>query len=331
MHYQKFGSMIPIIYHHNDKMYDLIQDDCRILQIMSRMGLPLGFGEKTVEQVCRDSNVDTTTFLALANYMKQGKGVAPYFVDRISVSSLMEYLIRCHHHFHFFLLPYIRRMLVEAINYSETNKVAFLIIKFYDEYTNAVKHHTDLENSKIFPGVRQLLEGNPRPDFHISNFVKSHDGMDKKLIELRNIVIKYYTSPNPSHQEHLYAALEQICTLETDMRLHCELEDALFVPAVQLLEDRNPLPKGDATTEKDKDSDQEELSNREKELVCCIVLGLTNKEIAAKLFISVNTVITHRKNITRKLNIHSAAGLTIYAIVHNLVSLDEIKNTIYEK
>lgn len=323
--------MIPIIYHPKDKMYELVQDDCRILQIMSRMGLPLGFGEKTVEQVCRDSNVDTTTFLALANYTKQGKAVASYFIDKVSVASLMEYLIRCHHHFHFFLLPYIRRMLVEAINYSETNKVAFLIIKFYDEYTNAVKHHTDLENSKIFPGVRLLLEGTPKPDFHISNFVKSHDGMDKKLVELRNIVIKYYSSPNPSHQEHLYAALEQICTLETDIRAHCELEDALFVPAVQLLEDKIPVSPQTGSHKEEKENSTEELSNREKELVCCIVLGLTNKEIAAKLFISVNTVITHRKNITRKLNIHSTAGLTIYAIVHNLVSLDEIKNTIYEK
>jgi regulator of cell morphogenesis and NO signaling len=59
--------------------------------------------------------------------------------------------------------------------------------------------------------------------------------------------------------------------------------------------------------------------------VRCIVCGLTNKEVAARLFISINTVLTHRKNITRKLNIHSVSGLTIYAIVNKLVRLDEVK------
>ena len=75
----------------------------------------------------------------------------------------------------------------------------------------------------------------------------------------------------------------------------------------------------------EEESDQDALSQREKEIVGCIVRGMTNKEIAEKLFISVHTVMTHRKNITRKLQIHSAAGLTIYAIVNKLVELSEVK------
>lgn len=73
------------------------------------------------------------------------------------------------------------------------------------------------------------------------------------------------------------------------------------------------------------DGDQDALSLREKEIICCVVRGMTNKEIAEKLYISVHTVITHRRNITRKLQIHSAAGLTIYAIVNKLVELSEVK------
>jgi len=309
-------------------MYDVIQDDNRILQIMSRMGLPLGFGEKTVGEVCRENNVDAVTFLALANYTKGGKNVAEYYIDKVSVASLMDYLIRCHHYFHDFLLPYVRRLLIEAVNCSETNKVAFLIIKFYDEYANTIERHTNIENTKIFPGVRQLLSGYANPNFHISNFIKSHEEMDQKLTELRNIVIKYYTSPNPNHQEHIYTVLEQIIRLGATMKAHCELEDCLFVPAVQLLEENTPV--NTIYSAKKENLEVEELSEREKELVCCVVQGLTNKEIAAKLFISINTVITHRKNISRKLNIHSVAGLTIYAIVNNLVSLDDIKNAMFD-
>ena len=68
-----------------------------------------------------------------------------------------------------------------------------------------------------------------------------------------------------------------------------------------------------------------ELTPRERDIVIGVVKGMTNKEIADKLFISINTVTTHRRNIVKKLDIHSASGLTVYAIMNKLVSLEEIK------
>ena len=73
------------------------------------------------------------------------------------------------------------------------------------------------------------------------------------------------------------------------------------------------------------DDEQQSLSSREKEIVVCVVKGMTNREIADRLFLSTHTVITHRRNIARKLQIHSASGLTIYAIVNKLVELGDIK------
>lgn len=80
--------------------------------------------------------------------------------------------------------------------------------------------------------------------------------------------------------------------------------------------------------EEEKDNEQETLSLREKEIITCVVKGMTNKAIADKLFLSIHTVITHRRNIARKLQIHSPAGLTIYAIVNKLVELSDIKDTL---
>jgi len=79
------------------------------------------------------------------------------------------------------------------------------------------------------------------------------------------------------------------------------------------------------STSKETTDESTTLSNREKEIITCIVKGLTNKEIAAELFLSIHTVISHRRNIATKLEIHSTAGLTIYAIVNKLVELDDIK------
>jgi regulator of cell morphogenesis and NO signaling len=67
------------------------------------------------------------------------------------------------------------------------------------------------------------------------------------------------------------------------------------------------------------------LSDRERDVIIGVVQGLQNKEIADRLYISVNTVITHRRNIARKLQIHSPAGLTIYAIVNGLVDISSVK------
>ena len=73
------------------------------------------------------------------------------------------------------------------------------------------------------------------------------------------------------------------------------------------------------------DDGSEEITSRERDIIRDIALGLSSKEIADKNFISPHTVITHRKNISRKLGIKSISGLTIYAIVNKLIELDDIK------
>ncbi|NDW09552.1 helix-turn-helix transcriptional regulator [Dysgonomonas sp. 520] len=79
------------------------------------------------------------------------------------------------------------------------------------------------------------------------------------------------------------------------------------------------------TKESQTASDQSELSDREKEILVSIVKGMSNKEIADHHNISIHTVITHRRNIARKLEIHSVSGLTIYAIINKFINIEDIK------
>ncbi len=69
------------------------------------------------------------------------------------------------------------------------------------------------------------------------------------------------------------------------------------------------------------ESGEGELSAREKEILVCVAKGMLNKEIAAELNLSIYTVITHRKNITRKTGIKTVAGLTVYALLNNLIDV----------
>ena len=76
-------------------------------------------------------------------------------------------------------------------------------------------------------------------------------------------------------------------------------------------------------TQKEENKYSEEISDREKEVLRLVAVGLTNKEIGEKLFISSHTVITHRKNISAKLGIKTIAGLTMYALINHLIEPEE--------
>ena len=106
------------------------------------------------------------------------------------------------------------------------------------------------------------------------------------------------------------------------------MEERIFIPAIRNLEKKSRQRGVTANITNmlnNTTSDSAQLSERERDVVIGVVQGMSNKEIADHLFISVNTVITHRRNIARKLQIHSAAGLTIYAIVNNLVDISSVK------
>lgn len=304
-------------------MFDVICDQYHLLQMMSRFGISTGFGEKSVREVCEAAGVHAPTFLAVAGYLKNGRESAPYYVERICVSALMNYLRQAHTYFLNFQLPSIRRKLISAINCSSANEVAYLILKFYDEYMGDVRRHMDYEDKSVFTYVDTLMRGKASGDFRIEQFARSHVGIDKKLQELKNLIIKYYNASDAT--ELINTVLFDIFSCEDDLRQHCHVEDDLFVPAVELLEQRvaqGEKPEEDNVTAT---PDTDPLSEREKEIVRAIVRGGNNKEVADRLFISVHTVLTHRKNIFRKLGIHSVSGLTIYAIARGLVKLDEVK------
>lgn len=123
-------------------------------------------------------------------------------------------------------------------------------------------------------------------------------------------------------------ALVALVTSFVDASLLAKYDEtiSIFDTLDVISEKISKLHNQDAADEADEEADsQEMLSVREKEIVVCVVKGMTNKEIAEKLFLSIHTVITHRRNISKKLQIHSAAGLTIYAIVNKLVTLNDVK------
>ena len=313
------------MYEPSDKMIKLKKDNYSVLQALGSFGINLGFGDKTVSETCEMNGVDTYTFLAVVNFtINNYSGFEDD--EQISVPTLLHYLRASHTYYLDFQLPFIRSELQESI--SEGDALGGLIMRLYDEYAQEIRRHMKYEEKTLFPYVESLLDGQPMNDYNIDTFSKHHEQTDKKLRELKLMIIKYLPSDSHSNNK-LTATLYDIYNNEEWLCQHAEVEDHIFTPAIRRLE---RLTKQDDVSKnisamvfKGGQDSGEALSDREKDVIIGVVQGLLNKEIADRLCISVNTVITHRRNIAKKLQIHSPAGLTIYAIVNGLVDISSVK------
>lgn len=312
------------MYEADDKMISLIADNYNLLESLGRFGINLGFGDKTVREVCEDQGVDTYTFLVMVNYSINGYR---HSEDNrpVSVPTLLHYLKASHEYYLDFQLPDIRKELKEALD--EEDNLARLILKLYDSYAHEIRVHMKYEELNVFPYVDRLLKGEMTEDEDINTFSKHHTQITQKLRELKNIIIKYLPSDTQRNNK-LTRVLYDLYKNEEWLGQHAEVEDNIFVPAIRQLERQQK--QNDVSVKISKMISQnpdngDALSDREKDVIVSLVQGMTNKEIADHLCISVNTVITHRRNIARKLQIHSPAGLTIYAIVNNLVDISSVK------
>lgn len=312
------------LYEADDKLITLIKDNYNILQSLGSFGINLGFGDKTVRDVCESQNVDTYTFLAIVNLAINGyKNFEDY--SRISIPTLMHYLHASHEYYLGFQFPFIRKELTEALD--ENDNLARLILKLYDEYASEINKHMKYEEKFLFPYVESLMKGEPTKNYDIETFSKHHGQTDQKLRELKNIIIKYLPSDG-LHNNQLSATLCDIYSNEEWLAKHAEVEEEIMIPSIRHLERRSRQDDVSAKISNmlnQNPNGNETLSEREKDVVISLVQGMTNKEIADHLCISPNTVITHRRNIARKLQIHTPAGLTIYAIVNNLVDISSVQ------
>ena len=220
-------------YRSTDKMSDLICDNYSLLMVMSRFGLSLGFGDKSVKDVCEAQGVDCPTFLAVANFISEEQYSYSGNESDFSIPALMDYLKRAHTYFLDFNLPAIRRKLIEAIDCS--SDVALVVIRFFDAYVAEVQKHMAYEEGRVFPYVRALLTGTRPDDYSIDVFSRHHDQVESKLSELKRILIRYYPAQGTSE---LNSVLFDLFTCEQDLASHNAVEDRLLTPAIRRLEQK---------------------------------------------------------------------------------------------
>ena len=217
------------------KMSDLITGSAPALLIITRFGIPLGFGDKSIGLLCKEHGVDTHTLLLLVNSsILEGYEPSSEQIASIHLDSLITYLLNSHAYFLDFRLPLIRQRLLSAIS-NCPQELAYVIRRFFDEYVEEVHKHMNYEDRTVFPYARRLASGERDGHYNIGIFSKRHDQIELKITELKNLLIKYYTAPSGYE---LTAVLHDIFSVEIDLAAHNYIEDSIFIPYIQYLESK---------------------------------------------------------------------------------------------
>ena len=297
------------------KMAELIAVSPSLPGVLTRMGIPFGFGDETVEEVCRRNGTDPETFLLICSvYTGDGSLPAKERIRKADLKDVLKYLRRSHAYYMEVAMKEITAALV-ALTEPCDERHRNIIRKFFNEYKEELFKHLEYEESIVFPQAEAALHnGRPTPD----DYEENHSHVEEKLEDLKNLVMKYM--PPVCGQHDIYRALTCIFSLQEDLSRHILVEDGILVPIVNRRMHTDLESRFETPGEKG-----EELSAREKEILVCVAKGMLNKEIADAENISIHTVITHRKNITRKTGIKTVAGLTVYALLNNLIDINTIE------
>lgn len=225
---------VTITYNRQMKMSDLIDVDYKLLLLLTRLKFSLGFGDKSVDSVCKQNNFDTDCFLFLVNFQtnKCVSDVESSF-NKLPLEPFLYYLKCSHEYFLQKRLPNIRRKLTNLFSEEET-ELKDVVLDFFDVYTQEVYDHMIYEDITVFPYVRKLLEKKKDVEYSIDIFEERHNDIENKMTDLKRILLKYISGVKD--QDLMTNILLDLYMSEEELSDHTYIEDNLVIPRVRALE-----------------------------------------------------------------------------------------------
>lgn len=215
-------------------MSDLITAHPALLSLLTRLGISLGFGDRTIADVCEESGVDTAFFLLICN-VHTFNNYIPSTSDILGTDmmGLVPYLEKSHKYYVNKRLPHIERHL-DDIAQQLGGRIGQVFISFFQEYKKEVEEHFRHEENKVFPHIRALMAGKEDTSYNIGMFLHTHSDIEAKLDDLLNIVFKYL--PPKVDDDNVLDVVYDILRLSEDLKKHTFIEEKIMVPLVQHLE-----------------------------------------------------------------------------------------------
>ena len=270
-----------------------------LIPIVNRFGICLGVGDKTIEKICADYGINENFILIILNVYLDDDYLPDNILSTFDAELVADYFRCTVENYIKELVPNIEKHLNALIAMSGSEKKELnLLHGIFMQFKNELSAHLNNSLDSGFSYPHELL----------------HD--------LKNILIKYISGD--FNQNLCYAVIYSITSLENDLAIHNRLRKKILIPKLELLNLSDMKHLEHAISDENKSNNQEtngiSLSKRETEILILIAQGNLNKEIADLLHISLNTVLTHRKNIISKTGIKTVSGLTFYCIQNGLIA-----------
>ena len=213
-------------------MADLLATNPNLILVLPRLGIPLGFAERTVEQVCAAADVSTAFLLLICNsYTFPGFEPDPRTITSQDIHSLISYLKASHHYYTHQRLPHISRHLLHVSQGSE-ERYRNILMKFFEDYCTQVSAHFQEEETELLP--RLLTNTSSGPQTKPTLLVSSHQDLHNTLDDFIQILYKYIPSNEPT--EEFFEMVSCLIQLSYDLQHHSYIEEMILMPLLKLTE-----------------------------------------------------------------------------------------------
>jgi regulator of cell morphogenesis and NO signaling len=231
------------------RLADIIHTNYLLLPVLNRFDIQLGFGDKTVEELCSEQSINTDFFLVIINSFHDHQYFPLDQLTSFPTTLILEYIRKSHAYYLNFKVPQIEHMINtlchEAI--SEQKKQMRLIEKFFTEYKAELIDHIQEEENEVYPYVLKIdqafRERHIVPEIvklvrenSISRYAEKHNNVEDKLFDLKNLLIKYL--PPVGNYVLSNTLLTELFRLESDLNDHARIEDKVLFPKIQLIESK---------------------------------------------------------------------------------------------
>ena len=219
-------------------MADLIVTNSRLLYVLPYFEISLGFGEKTVKQVCDEKNISGPLFLLVCNiYTFDDYSPDTPELMQIPIEGFIKYLQNSHKDYLKIRMPQIIDNILDLVNVCRL-KNGNMLNSFCEKYEQEVITHFKYEEEVAFPYIIQLLHGTKTDNYKIKEYETNHSDIDAALNDLKNIIIKYFPPDCPI--EKCREVLLNLFMFEYDLSKHTLLEDKILISLVEHIEKDRP-------------------------------------------------------------------------------------------
>ncbi len=220
---------------------DLLMENHFLIFVVENFGIRLGLQDKTIEQVCKEYNIDLAIFIAiLLTHQNPKTNIIDIFdIDLLlqspsKIEVILQYLDKSHACFVNYIIPEIAESISLMSDNSTVNGIKF-VKEFFDVYRDEVVQHFDYETNTAFPYIRSLIQHTDASEnYSVSDYKTGHSNIEEKLEDLKTLLIKHL--PEDGSSIHRRKILDLLFHLERDMTLHAKIENEILVPVVEQLE-----------------------------------------------------------------------------------------------